>query len=62
MHSCTKLTMQSLQSKIDYSVELLRRAEPLAIKMHPEGFHLAFSGGKDSQSAVSHSEDGRREV
>lgn len=39
----------SLQSKIDYSVELLRKAEPLALKMHPDGFHLAFSGGKDSQ-------------
>lgn len=39
----------SLQSKIDYSIDLLRKAEPLALKMHPDGFHLAFSGGKDSQ-------------
>ncbi len=39
----------SLQSKIKYSIELLRKAEPLALKMHEEGFHLAFSGGKDSQ-------------
>lgn len=39
----------SLQRKIDYSIDLLRKAEPLALKMHPDGFHLAFSGGKDSQ-------------
>lgn len=38
-----------LQSKIDHSIDLLRRAEPLALRMHPDGFHLAFSGGKDSQ-------------
>lgn len=39
----------SLQTQIDYSIALLRRAEPLALKMHPDGFYLAFSGGKDSQ-------------
>lgn len=39
----------SLQRRIDYSIDLLRKAEPLALKMHPDGFHLAFSGGKDSQ-------------
>ena len=38
----------SLQSKIDYSIALMRKAEPLALSMHPDGFHLAFSGGKDS--------------
>lgn len=38
----------SLQHKIDYSIDLLRKAEPLALKMHPDGFYLAFSGGKDS--------------
>lgn len=35
--------------KIEHSVDLLKRAEKLALKMSPEGFHLAFSGGKDSQ-------------
>lgn len=40
----------SLQSKINYSIELLRKTESIALKMHPEGFHLAFSGGKDSQA------------
>lgn len=39
----------SLQRRIDYSIDLLRKAEPLALKMHPGGFYLAFSGGKDSQ-------------
>lgn len=29
-------------SKIDYSIELIKKHEP------PEGYHLAFSGGKDS--------------
>lgn len=41
--------MYGLRSKINYSVELLRKAELIALKMHPDGFYLAFSGGKDSQ-------------
>ncbi|WP_294597403.1 phosphoadenosine phosphosulfate reductase family protein [uncultured Rikenella sp.] len=43
------MTTKTLQRKIDHSIDLLRRAEPLALRMHPDGFHLAFSGGKDSQ-------------
>ena len=40
-----------LQEKIDYSVNLLRKAESLALQLDPEnGFYLAFSGGKDSQT------------
>lgn len=39
----------SLQQKIDYSINLLRRAEPMALRMSDKGFFLAFSGGKDSQ-------------
>jgi len=35
--------------KIEYSIALLKKAEPLALKMDERGFHLAFSGGKDSQ-------------
>lgn len=39
-----------LDSKIQASVELIRRAEALALKMQPnQGFHVGFSGGKDSQ-------------
>lgn len=39
----------SLQRKIDYSVSLLQKVEPLALQMNESGYHLAFSGGKDSQ-------------
>lgn len=40
----------SLQKKITHSVELLRKAEQLAMAYDSEfGYFLAFSGGKDSQ-------------
>lgn len=40
----------NLQSKIDYSIALLRKCEKMALELDPEnGFYLAFSGGKDSQ-------------
>jgi len=38
-----------LEDKIKYSIELLRRHEPTALKMNPDGYYVAFSGGKDSQ-------------
>ena len=38
----------SLQRKIDYSIAMMQKAEPMALNMHPDGFRLAFSGGKDS--------------
>lgn len=38
----------NLQKKIDYSINLIRRAEKLALSMYDKGFYLAFSGGKDS--------------
>lgn len=37
-------------SKQQYSIDLLRKAEPMALKINPKGFWLAFSGGKDSQA------------
>lgn len=41
----------TLQQKIDYSIDLLRRSEPMALRLDPQdGFYLAFSGGKDSQA------------
>lgn len=41
----------NLQSKIDYSITLLRKSERMALELDPEnGFYLAFSGGKDSQA------------
>jgi phosphoadenosine phosphosulfate reductase len=39
----------TLQEKIDYSIALIKKAEPLALRYSPDGFYLAFSGGKDSQ-------------
>ena len=39
----------SLQNKIQQSIELIRKTEKLALEYDPRGFHLAFSGGKDSQ-------------
>ena len=38
-----------LQSKIDKAIDTLRKYEKLALKYSPDGFHVAFSGGKDSQ-------------
>jgi phosphoadenosine phosphosulfate reductase len=41
----------NLQSKIAYSIALLRKCEQMALDYDPEnGFYLAFSGGKDSQA------------
>jgi len=39
----------TLQDKIKHSIKVLQKAEKLALKYSDEGFHLAFSGGKDSQ-------------
>ena len=38
-----------ITDKIKYSIDLLQKHEETAIKMNPEGYYLAFSGGKDSQ-------------
>jgi phosphoadenosine phosphosulfate reductase len=35
--------------KIKKAIETIQKAEPLALKYQDYGFHLAFSGGKDSQ-------------
>lgn len=36
-------------NKIDYSISVIQKAESLALKYQDFGFHVAFSGGKDSQ-------------
>lgn len=41
-----------LQELMKYSAELLRKSEKLALVYHPDGFYLAFSGGKDSQALM----------
>lgn len=39
-----------LEAKINKAIETLRKYERLALKYSPDGFHVAFSGGKDSQA------------
>lgn len=40
----------SIDIKTQHAIEVLHKAEPLAMRLNPEqGFLLAFSGGKDSQ-------------
>lgn len=39
----------ALTDKIQHSIELLKKYEEVALKMNPDGYYLAFSGGKDSQ-------------
>ena len=40
----------TLQDKISNSITFIRKAEKLALTMQPDmGFHVGFSGGKDSQ-------------
>lgn len=40
----------NLEEKIRHSVELIRKGEKMALEFDPvNGYHLAFSGGKDSQ-------------
>lgn len=42
-----------LQSKVEYSINLLKRGERLALALNPaDGYYLAFSGGKDSQCVM----------
>ena len=46
---CAKVS-KGLAVKIRHSVDLLRKAEPMALRLDPEGgFYNTFSGGKDSQ-------------
>ena len=42
----------NLQEKINYSIELIKKYEKIALKYSPEGYHVAFSGGKDSQAIL----------
>lgn len=40
---------QLLEEKIKNSIAFLKKAEAFALDMNPDGFWVAFSGGKDSQ-------------
>jgi phosphoadenosine phosphosulfate reductase len=49
----TKNLEMNLQKKIEHSIALIRKAEKLALTMQPDmGFHVGFSGGKDSQAVL----------
>ena len=37
------------KEKIEYSLNLIKKAEKLALKLSDKGFYIGFSGGKDSQ-------------
>lgn len=40
----------SLRAKMEYSIDLIRKSEKMALRLDPEnGFFNTFSGGKDSQ-------------
>ena len=40
----------SLRAKMEYSIDLIRKSEKMALRLDPEnGFYNTFSGGKDSQ-------------
>jgi len=39
---------EPLDKKITAAIELLRMYEPTALRMHDDGYYLAYSGGKDS--------------
>lgn len=36
--------------RLQHSIELLQKAEKLALRYDADGYYLAFSGGKDSQA------------
>lgn len=44
-----QLSLFPLEDKVKRSIQRLQTFEAAAKKMHPEGYYLAFSGGKDSQ-------------
>lgn len=47
----SKIMGSNMNDKIEYSINLLKKAEKMALRLDPEnGFYLAFSGGKDSQA------------
>ena len=37
-----------LAEKIDKAIALIREYEPMALELSPDGYYVAFSGGKDS--------------
>ena len=50
LEDALKKASPQLREKMQYSVDLLRKAEPLALRYSPDGFYCAVSFGKDSQA------------
>lgn len=44
-----KVMNERLSLIVDEAINFIRNAEKLALRMDERGFHVAFSGGKDSQ-------------
>lgn len=52
-NSSSSKNVIQLDDKIRDSIELIKKAEVLSLKMQPEqGFYVGFSGGKDSQALL----------
>ena len=39
-----------IEDKIERAIQNLKMFEETALRMNPDGYYLAFSGGKDSQA------------
>ncbi len=49
-HGLQRIKMnKNLQIKVNKAIKTIQIAEPMALQYQDYGFHLAFSGGKDSQ-------------
>lgn len=46
---CMSRCYSLLSFKINHSIDIIKKAEQMALKYNDFGFHVAFSGGKDSQ-------------
>jgi predicted phosphoadenosine phosphosulfate sulfurtransferase len=51
-----------LNKKIEDSIRIIRKMEKMAFKYSPDGFHVAFSGGKDSQVIYELAKNGRSKI
>lgn len=38
------------ENKVENSINLLKEFEPMALDLHPDGYYLTYSGGKDSDA------------
>lgn len=50
MQARSKRKPSGFEERLNASIALLQKAEPLALRYNDNGYYLAFSGGKDSQA------------